>query len=297
MEEMLAERVALCSWRLNRVTVFETGDIAEMQDEVLEGMRKARRNTLRFSSLHRDEALELVRGTMLEEILADEESALSETGVRIGSDPMLPLKQLENAQEQYAAVDAVSDASYDGPSPHKLPARQVVLALSEAASCALEDALDQREEGMDKDAFDARVAELDAGLFARLEGKDTYTGEEVYDSLVWLANESGIEDEEEADFGEGFTAVQGIWERLLTVTKSRLTQAQERVEKLMQKIHNKRAARTLPREGHLDKIPRYEAHLSRQMYQALHELEALQTRRMGGQAPLARIDISGIGEN
>ncbi len=101
---------------------------------------------------------------------------------------------------------------------------------------------------MDKDAFDARVAELDAGLFARLEGKDTYTGEEVYDSLVWLANELGIEDEEEADFGEGFTAVQGIWERLLTVTKSRLTQAQERVEKLMQKIHNKRAARTLPRE-------------------------------------------------
>ncbi len=84
---------------------------------------------------------------------------------------------------------------------------------------------------MDKDAFDARVAELDAGLFARLEGKDTYTGEEVYDSLVWLANELGIEDEEEADFGEGFTAVQGIWERLLTVTKSRPTYASPRARR------------------------------------------------------------------
>ena len=38
-------------------------------------------------------------------------------------------------------------------------------------------------------------------------------------------------------------------------------------------------------------IVKYEAHLNRQFYQALHELEALQTKRMGGQAPLARLDV------
>jgi hypothetical protein len=35
-------------------------------------------------------------------------------------------------------------------------------------------------------------------------------------------------------------------------------------------------------------------HLSRQLYKALHELEALQVRRLGGAAPLARLDVDGM---
>jgi len=49
--------------------------------------------------------------------------------------------------------------------------------------------------------------------------------------------------------------------------------------------------RILPGGGDLQLIARYEAHLSRQMYQALHELEALQARRGGKAAPLARVDV------
>jgi hypothetical protein len=47
----------------------------------------------------------------------------------------------------------------------------------------------------------------------------------------------------------------------------------------------------LPNENDLKTIARYEAHLSKQMYQALHELEALQARRRGRAAPLARVDV------
>jgi hypothetical protein len=46
----------------------------------------------------------------------------------------------------------------------------------------------------------------------------------------------------------------------------------------------------------LEKVVRYEAHLSRQLYKAMHELEALQARRMGGSVPLARLDIDGAGD-
>jgi len=35
-----------------------------------------------------------------------------------------------------------------------------------------------------------------------------------------------------------------------------------------------------------EKIARYEAHLSRGLYKAMHDLEALQARRLGGSAPL-----------
>ncbi len=51
--------------------------------------------------------------------------------------------------------------------------------------------------------------------------------------------------------------------------------------------------RVLPDDIDLSTIIRYEAHLHRQYIQTLHELEALQTRRAGGHAPLARLDISG----
>jgi hypothetical protein len=52
--------------------------------------------------------------------------------------------------------------------------------------------------------------------------------------------------------------------------------------------------RLLPDEKTLEKVARYEAHLSRGFYKALHELEALQARRTGGIAPLARLDADGL---
>ena len=52
--------------------------------------------------------------------------------------------------------------------------------------------------------------------------------------------------------------------------------------------------RLLPDEKTLEKIARYEAHLSRGLYKALHELESLQARRTGSAAPLARLDVDGL---
>ena len=50
----------------------------------------------------------------------------------------------------------------------------------------------------------------------------------------------------------------------------------------------------LPPPEKLDKLVRYEAHLNRTLYQTMHELEALQTRRHGEPAPLARLDVHGL---
>ena len=55
--------------------------------------------------------------------------------------------------------------------------------------------------------------------------------------------------------------------------------------------------RLLPRVEILEKVARYEAHLSRGLYKAMHELEALQARRLGGSAPLARLDVDGLAES
>ena len=67
--------------------------------------------------------------------------------------------------------------------------------------------------------------------------------------------------------------------------------ALERVEQDLEKMSRERL---LPDEKTLEKVGRYEAHLSRLFHKALHELEALQVRRLGGSAPLARLDVEGL---
>jgi hypothetical protein len=71
----------------------------------------------------------------------------------------------------------------------------------------------------------------------------------------------------------------------------RKEQAAEQVERDIERMSRERL---LPEERTLEKLARYEAHLSRGLYKALHELEALQVRRSGGVAPLARLDVDGL---
>jgi hypothetical protein len=54
-------------------------------------------------------------------------------------------------------------------------------------------------------------------------------------------------------------------------------------------IHKER--RVIPIDD-ADNIMKYEAHLHRQSFQLLHEIEAMQARRRGEPTPLARLDIS-----
>jgi hypothetical protein len=57
-----------------------------------------------------------------------------------------------------------------------------------------------------------------------------------------------------------------------------------------------REAFLLPQGNELDKIMRYEAHLTRQWVQANHQLEVLQKQRRGEATPLARLDVHGVAE-
>ena len=61
-----------------------------------------------------------------------------------------------------------------------------------------------------------------------------------------------------------------------------------------EQLQNMCRERLLPDEKTLERVSRYEAHLSRLMFKALHEFEALQVRRSGGAAPLARLDVAGL---
>ena len=65
-------------------------------------------------------------------------------------------------------------------------------------------------------------------------------------------------------------------------------------ENVERDLRNMVRERLLPDEKTLEKVARYEGHLSRGLYKALHELKALKVRRAGGAAPLARLDVDGL---
>jgi hypothetical protein len=71
----------------------------------------------------------------------------------------------------------------------------------------------------------------------------------------------------------------------------KVKQTAEEVERDLARMGRERL---LPDEKTLEKVARYEAHLSTGLYKALHELEALRVRRTGSAAPLARLDVAGL---
>jgi hypothetical protein len=77
----------------------------------------------------------------------------------------------------------------------------------------------------------------------------------------------------------------------------KMERTKREAEKVERDLRNMARERLLPTEKTLEKVARYEAHLSRGLYKALHELEALQTKRQGGSAPLARLDVDGLAES
>src|SRR5829696_8299358 len=98
LEEALAERVALCSWRLNRVIAYETESITQQQETVSEEVEEDRRQKLRLTSLYKREAKEILAGTMVEDIVdLDRGEALSDFAVDMLALVEVPLQRYKHA--------------------------------------------------------------------------------------------------------------------------------------------------------------------------------------------------------
>lgn len=78
----------------------------------------------------------------------------------------------------------------------------------------------------------------------------------------------------------------------LTVAESYLSPSKKVAQPESWKVDEAQLRRILPAEQDLNKIMRYGSHLHRQWRQDLHELEAMQARRLGQPVNLARLDIS-----
>jgi hypothetical protein len=237
LELVLAERVALLSWRLHRVTRFERETIALSQEKVEEDLMKRQRfdpsipvamhpQDVRMDHEEAKKTQRLLKKLFTlpaDKRLSTDEAAhvLSAVWNRVDEEAGLEELEIPGIPEALDHPDLLFE--YDVPWTVSL-VREGISVIAQAAGEDLEELLESATEG------------------ARLEVRRT---------------------------------------------KSEA----ERVERDLRDMSRERL---LPDEMTLQKIARYEAHLSRGLYQAMHELEALQTKRSGGAAPLARIDVQGL---
>ena len=236
LELALAERVALLSWRLHRVTRYETETIARSQESVEEDLASRRR----FDSHARG--------------------------------PIHPEDALE-APKEARRTERVLKRFPDYPDEKKLSGPDADALLWAVAR--------RVDEEVDLEDMELPGVPEWAGIYGDTAEWDGWSVGLVRECLSVIASAAG-EDLEELMDGVRETA------RLDVIS------AKSTAEEVERRLQNMRRERLLPDVKTLEKVSRYEAHLSRLMFKALHELEALQVRRSGGAAPLARLDVDGI---
>jgi hypothetical protein len=237
LELVLAERVALLSWRLHRVIRYETESIALFQEKAEDDLADRRRLASRvLGAAHPED----VRGNLK---TARSDYRLLKRFPKLEDD-----KHLSNldADRILWTIMEVTDRVAEGEvEPEDL--------LDEISIPGVPDSAEERE------GFDGWSA---GAVRAGVEAIASATDEDP-EELLEVATDSARRD---------------------IIGKE---QATEQVQRDLERMSRERLEKTL------EKVARYEAHLSRGLYKALHELEALQVRRAGGAAPLARLDVNG----
>jgi len=238
LELVLAERVALLSWRLHRVTRYERESIALSQEKVEEDLDEIQSsNSLTRYVMH-------PQGVRM----AFEDA--KKTHRLLKKLPKLPAEKHLSTEEACFVLKAVWNRVDEA------------AGLEELEIPGIPDALDDPD----------LLFEYDVSWSVSL----------VREGICVLARAAG-------------EAPEDLLESAAEGARLEVSKAKREAERVERDLNNMSRERLLPDEKILEKIARYEAHLSRGLYQAMHELEALQTKRSGGAAPLARVDVQGLG--
>jgi hypothetical protein len=269
LEETLAERVALCLWRLNRVHRYETAITTVGLERIEEQLRPRPPADMPFSGLETDEdnldtlQPEEALGKILKELKDKRDTVELWQGTH---------RLLEHLSE------LPDDAPVSGDDVYGVFEDLLGALPDEGEGADIEDSDFLSILGIPEDELDDaygwhgwRAAMVRQGL-AEL----AHNGDIAPEKLLAKAFKKRQETQD-----QNMREVQRL-EATVTVLRQRLKAKEDRL----------RRERILPDANTLQKITRYEAHLSRQLLQALHELQRLQAARGGHPVPLpAALDV------
>jgi hypothetical protein len=275
LEQALAIRVALCLWRLQRVAVFEAATATAAIGAV---SAEAQRRADRDAEDKYDDAFASA--------LDVEADRLRKAEKKLNEARLL----LTESEEDMAAIELIASDSEDA-SP----------VGGGAAGNLLETSEGQLPEREDDDGGNL----VDDALVLRLG----VPKQEISDCWEWDGWTIGMVRQGMSEIAatSGFPEDK-LLARTLKVCRQDVEAKRQQVAQLNAKAQairrrvkvaedQDRLNRLLPDTATLDKLTRYEAHVSRQLYQALHELEGLQALRAAAAAiaPPAPLDVTVAG--
>jgi hypothetical protein len=258
LEEALAGRVALCLWRLRRVAAYETAVTVVSLDEVPDVVRGDAP-----SLLEQTDHQQLAK--VLKELAMNQKTLQTWGGT---------LRLLEGLPEMPDDIPVVGGDAYG----------------------ALED-VHGALPGAAQDYIDIEDDQFLVGLGVPREELDEPYG--------WTGWNAGMVRQAIAQMGRDFkTSPERVLARALKDRQEIQDKAKEEVRRLEREAKDLRRRireredrlrqrRMLPTGDILERVARYEAHLARQMLQALHELQRLQAARAGQPVPVpAVLDVT-----
>jgi hypothetical protein len=270
LEEALAERVALCLWRLNRVHRYETAITSVGLERIEEQLRlQPPSGGMSFPGLEPDE-------DNLDTLQPEE--ALGKL--------LKELKEKRDTVEMWAGTHRLLEQLPELPDDAPVSGDDAYGVFEDLLA-----ALPEEEEGADNEDLDFLISvgipedEVDDAY-----GWDGWTAGMVRKGLAELAHSGRVAPEKllakalkkRRDIQDQNTDEVQKLEATIKVLRRRLKAKEDRLMR----------ERMLPDANTLQKITRYEAHLSRQLLQALHELQRLQAARSGYSVPLpAAVDV------
>ncbi len=242
LETVLAERVALLSWRLHRITRYETASVALYQEQAEDDLARERRLDSHILGAHHPEDVR------------DNLKAARSKHRFFKRLPKLDADKHVSALDADAVLWSVTEHT-DRVAEGEIAPEDLLEGLS----------VPGMPEGVDWEEYEGWTAGMVRSVIEAVAKATDEDPEELLGYATDAARRDVIGKEQDAE----------------QVTKDLERMSRERL---------------LPRVEILEKVSRYEAHLSRGLYKAMHELEALQIRRLGGSAPLARLDVDGLAE-
>lgn len=263
LEIRLADRAALALWRLDRVARYEAAESAQEQ---------------------REQALGAGHPGLLDTLTDPKPGSLRAA--------LLALMGLTGETREVLARDPVGEAEPAARTLDDLAAAFEHLAAGEALAPWPADLADEVGERLARHLLLAQVtpARLVRAALGRSprsgEAESVRAGDWTWEpgelpGLLALAGEV---------LGDGLVPVLRAFAGGARDQAGRVRAAAQDVAVV---LATGQALAALPHDRTLDKVARYEAHLERVLYRALHELEALRDRRQGRPAPLARLDVHG----
>jgi hypothetical protein len=246
LEGVLTDRVALLSWRLHRVTRYETEAIALSREKIEEDVHT-------MSRLLRSPGESPYASTHPEDIRYEAKHN----------------RKAHNALKRFPSLGA--DKTLKGEDASSVVWGVLMAARRNQASIEGGEEIDAETlEGLPEGSDIYELPSMNAG--------------DVRACVEEIALRAGVDADE-------------LLEAATDEARWDAAKAAGRKERTEEEVSRLQRERILPAEDTLQKVARYEAHLWRQLAQALHELEALQARRSGRPAPLARLDVQGIPES